>query len=161
MTHRLNYQAAAPQVMKPLYESNKVLAQSSLEPALLCFVQIRVSQINGCAFCLALHAREAEALGERGDRVWGLPAWREASWYSPRERAALEWAEALSAIVARHPDEALFARVKEQFSDRELAELSLAIATITSWNMLNVGFGTPPDLAESVFHQLHRAAAAN
>jgi AhpD family alkylhydroperoxidase len=158
---RLDYQSAAPHVLKPLYETNKVLAGTSLEPALLTLVQIRASQINGCAFCLALHAREAQALGERGDRISGLPAWREAPWYSDRERAALEWTEALTAIGRRHPDGALFERVKAQFSDRELAELSLSIATITAWNMLNVGFGTPPERAEEVFRMLHPHASVN
>lgn len=157
---RLDYQSAAPQVMNALYAAGKVLEQSTLEPVLRCFVQIRASQINGCAFCLSLHWREAEALGERGDRISGLPAWREASWYTDRERAALEWTEAITAINTRHPDDALFQRVKAHFTDREMAELSLAIAAITSWNMMNVGFATPPEAAEAVFARIHPRAAA-
>ena len=159
MNPRLDYQAAAPHVLHPLYEAGKLLAQSSLEPVLQNFVTLRASQINGCAFCIALHTRELEAAGETGDRVSGLPAWRDAPWYSERERAALEWTEALTGIATHRPDDALFERVKAHFTDREMAELSLAIATINAYNIFNVGFATPPDLAERVFHMLHPAAA--
>jgi AhpD family alkylhydroperoxidase len=89
MTARFDYSSAAPDAVWPLFEAGKALAHSGLEPALLVLVQIRASQINGCAFCLALHAREAEVLGEHGDRLSVLPAWREASWYSARERAEI------------------------------------------------------------------------
>ncbi len=140
-----------------MYEATKILSQSSLEAGLLHLVELRASQINRCAFCIALHYRQMEALGERGDRISGLPAWREAPWYSDRERAALEWTEALTGVSAHHPDDALFQRVKEQFTDREMAELSLAVATINSWNILNIGFGTPPEAAEAVFKQLQVA----
>lgn len=145
-----------------MYEAGKILAESSLEPTLLHLVELRASQINRCAFCIALHTRQIEALsGEHGDRISGLPAWREAPWYSERERAALEWTEALTGIARHHPGDALFERVKEHFSDREMAELSLAIATINAWNIFNVGFGTPPERADQVFAQLHPRAAAS
>ena len=146
--------------MRPLFESGKVLAKSSLEPVLQNFVLIRASQINGCAFCLALHMREVQALGESGDRVNGLSAWRDAPWYSERERAALEWTEALTHISTQHIDDALYERVKKHFSDREMAELSYGITMITTWNMLNVGFRTDPARAEEVFKMLHPNAAA-
>jgi AhpD family alkylhydroperoxidase len=160
VTQRLDYQKAAPHILRPLFEAAKTLSESSLEPVLQILVQIRASQINGCAFCLALHVREAEALGQGGDRISGLPAWRDASWYSERERAALEWTEALTHISAHHPDDALYERVKKHFSDREIAELSFVIAMITSWNMLNAGFRTAPERADEVFKMLHPHAAA-
>jgi AhpD family alkylhydroperoxidase len=161
VTQRLDYQAAAGHIMQPLYDAGKLLKHSSLEPELQVLVLIRASQINGCAFCLALHMREAQALCETGDRISGLPAWREAPWYTERERAALEWTEALTRISAQHPDDALYERVKQHFTDREMAELSFAIAMITTWNMLNVGFGTSPDRAQAVFEWLHPKVAAN
>jgi AhpD family alkylhydroperoxidase len=90
MTQRLDYSTVDPLALKPLYEAGVYLAKSTLEPAIQHFVTLRASQINGCAFCIAMHNRELAEIGETGDRVWGLPAWREASWYSDRERAALE-----------------------------------------------------------------------
>ncbi len=160
MNQRLDFQSAAPHVLRPLYEMGKALAESTLEPTLQYLVTLRASQINGCAFCIALHTRELASVGESGDRVFGLPAWREAPWYTDRERAALAWTEALTGVCGHHPDDALFERVKAYFSDREMAELSLAIAAINAWNIFNIGFGTPPDRAEAVFQMLHPAAAA-
>lgn len=155
MTVRLNYAAAAPEVAAPLYAMGKALDASGLEPALLVLLQIRASQLNGCAFCLALHAREADALGERGDRISGLPAWRDAPWYSARERAALEWTEALTRLQPGQPDDATYERVLAQFGEREIAHLTLAVVAINAWNRFNLAFRTPPQAAESVFMQLH------
>lgn len=159
MTAQFNYQAVAPEAVAPLFQAGKALASSGLEPALLALVNIRASQINQCAFCLALHYREAEAFGERGDRLWGLPAWREASWYSARERAALEWTEALTALGSAGHDGELLARMRAHFSDRELVMLTLAITTINAWNRFNHAFGTPPEGAEHIFRMLHPAVA--
>lgn len=161
VTQRLDYQAAAGHILQPLFDAGKVLAKSSLERNLQLLVEIRASQINGCAFCLALHVREAQAAGESIDRIMGLSAWREASWYSERERAALEWTEALTRISAQHPDDGLYNHVKQHFTDSEMAELSFTIATITTWNMLNAGFATEPERAQAVFEWLHPKAAAN
>ena len=155
MTQRIDYTTIAPDALQALYGLGKPLAKSGLEQSLLVLVQLRASQINRCAFCLALHAREAEALGEGGDRIACLPAWREAAWYSTRERAALEWTEALTVIAAEHPPGNLVARMKEHFSDAELVYLTLAVATINAYNRFNVAFGTPPEGAESVFRMLH------
>jgi AhpD family alkylhydroperoxidase len=148
--------------MRPLYEIVKLLNDSTLEPALRTLVEIRASQMNGCAFCLALHMREAEALGERGDRISGLPAWREASWYSDRERAALELTEVLTHLNGHVVPDDVFARVKAQFNDREIVLLVMGISLINTWNRLNLTFRTPPELADAVFARLHpqREAAA-
>jgi AhpD family alkylhydroperoxidase len=156
---RLNYQTAAPHVLHALLAFGRVLERSSLEPALQHLVELRVSQINRCAFCIALHTRQLEALGERGDRVSGLTAWHEAPWYSPRERAALEWAESLTRIADEHPDDALYERVKAQFTETELAELTLAICAINTWNRFSIGFSVPPEAAEDVFRQLQTMPA--
>jgi AhpD family alkylhydroperoxidase len=158
-TKRIDYQQV-PAVMQALYAPGKALQGSGLEPKLLILIQMRASQINGCAFCLHLHALEAEALGDERKRLDILSAWREATqWYTPRERAALEWTEALTLVAERGMPDDLYARVAEQFSAEELASLTLAVTTINAWNRFNVAFHTSPDRAEAVFHQLHSAAA--
>lgn len=155
MSRRLDYLSVAPQVGDWLFQAGKVLAASTLEPNLRGLVLLRASQINRCAFCLALHMREAKALGESDDRINGVVAWQEAPWYTERERAALEWTEKLTTIANEHPDDELFARMKKHFSDEELAQLTLAVATINTWNRFNIAFRTPPDLADAVFEQLY------
>lgn len=158
-TNIIDYNAVAPEAIRPLYEAAKVLAKSDLEQSLLILVELRASQLNRCAFCLALHMREGQAVGESIDRLTGVAAWREASWYSARERAALELTEVLTALSAAHPPAGLLPRMREVFSDRELVHLILAINSINSWNRFNVAFGTPPEKAEAVFAQLHGAVA--
>jgi AhpD family alkylhydroperoxidase len=160
MSTTLDYQSVAPDVLRPLYEANKVLAKSGLESNLLALIELRASQLNGCAFCLALHTRELQALGESSDRISGLPAWRETPWYTERERAALEWTEALTLMANQHPHADLLRRTKEQFSEIEIVHLTLAINTINSWNRFNVAFGTSPERAETVFKMLHANGAA-
>jgi AhpD family alkylhydroperoxidase len=159
MMPRLNYATAAPDAVRPMFAANAYLAKSTLEPTLQAFVSIRASQINGCALCLAMHWREAVELGENGDRLHGLPVWREASWYSPRERAALEWTETLTTIAGKHVEDDLYARVREQFSDEEMVALTVAVNAINNWNRLNIAFRVPPELAEQVLAQYHPAAA--
>lgn len=155
MTGKPNYTSVAPEAVRPLFEAGKVLAQSGLEPELLVLVQLRASQLNGCAFCLALHVREGMALGESSDRLYGVAAWRDAPWYSERERAALEWTEALTVLANERPASDLLARVQEHFSETELVYLTLAVSTINAWNRFNVAFGTSPQNADAVFKMLH------
>ena len=159
MTKRLDYATILPEAIKPLFAANAVVEHSGLEPALRIWVALRASQINGCAFCIAMHSREAVELGENGDRLWGLPAWREASWYSDRERAALAWTEALTRVSAGPPSDELYARVREQFDDRQLVALTLAVNAINDWNRFNVAFHTPPETADAVMAQYHPAHA--
>ncbi len=155
MNRRLDYQSAAPKAIRSLFEAGRALADSGVGAKLLVLTQIRASQINGCAFCLALHTKEALALGEPVERITGLDAWRETPWYTERERMALEWTEALVTISRAHPEEDLFKRARTLFSERELVLLTVAVNTITSWNQLNVAFATNPELAEEVFHNLY------
>jgi AhpD family alkylhydroperoxidase len=156
MSPNIDVMSIAPETINPLFEMGKQLEKSGLDPKLRALIELRASQINGCAFCLALHHREAEALGETKDRMFGLSAWREASWYSPRERAALEWTEALTLVAKKHPTEDLIARMKEQFSEREIVFVTLAVIAINSWNRLSIGFKNPPEGAEALFKSLHR-----
>lgn len=160
MTTKIDYQSEAPELLHPMYETGKLLAQSGLEPKLQTLVQLRASQINGCAFCLALHRREGHALGDTDDRMFGVAAWREAPWYSERERLALEWTEALTRIPAQRPADDLLPRLHEHFSNREIVYLTHAINAINAWNRLNVAFGTSPEYAQAVFERLRPSHAA-
>lgn len=146
--------------MQALLAPNHALRESGLEPKLLTLVQMRASQINGCAFCLRLHALEAEALGEERKRLDVLPAWREAQdWYAPRERAALEWTEAVTLLRERGVPDDVYARAAEQFTTAELVALTLAVTAINAFNRFNVAFRTSPEGADAVFAQLHPTAS--
>lgn len=144
MTARLRYATAAPGVYKALLQLSEYAHQSGLEESLLGLVDMRASQINGCAFCLDMHTKDARAGGESEQRLYLLSAWREArEFYSEREQAALEWTEAVTLVAEDHVPDDVYERVRPHFTDEELANLTLAIATINSWNRLNVAFRTP------------------
>jgi AhpD family alkylhydroperoxidase len=115
---------------------------SGLDPALLHLVRMRASQINGCAYCLDMHSKDARAAGETEQRLYLLDAWREVDLYSERERAALEWTEALTRITEGHVPDAVYAAVREHFSEAELINLSLAVVAINGWNRLSIAFRT-------------------
>ena len=120
------------------------LAQSSLGPQLIELVQTRVSQINGCAYCLDMHARDLRKQGETWQRLNSLSTWREVGLYSQRERAALNWAETMTRLADHHVDrDADFAALKGQFSDQEIVELTWTIATINTWNRMAIGMQAP------------------
>jgi AhpD family alkylhydroperoxidase len=133
--------AAAPDLMKKWIATSMATA-SSLEPTLVRLVEIRASQINGCANCLNMHTAEARAKGETEQRIYLLSAWREAPCYSDRERAALGWTEALTRLSEGHTHESAYGALKAQFSDEEQVKLTLMINVINGWNRLSVGFGT-------------------
>lgn len=114
--------------------------RSGLEPSLLELVKMRASQINGCGYCLDMHAKDARAAGETEQRLYVLPAWREAPFYSDRERAALEWTEAVTLISQNDVPDAMYERVREHFNEKELVDLTLAIASINTWNRLAISF---------------------
>lgn len=117
---------------------------SGLERALLELVRMRVSRINGCAYCLDMHSKDARSGGEAEQRLYALPAWRETPFYSDRERAALEWAEALTRIAPQDVSDELFSRVREQFSEGDLVSLTLAIVAINGWNRFAIAFRSVP-----------------
>ncbi len=140
MDQRLNYRTAAPEAFKPMYDMEAYLKSCRLDHALLELVKIRASQINGCAFCLHMHTKDARAAGESEMRLYLLDAWHESQLYTPRERAALAWTEALTRVSETHaPDEA-YEAVKAQFTPKEIVDLTMAICQINSWNRLMVGF---------------------
>jgi len=127
-------------VLKAMYGLEEPLRKSSLEPALRELVKMRASQINGCAFCLDMHSKDARAHGETEQRLYALNAWRETPFFTPRERAALEWTEHLTLIASQHVPDDLYARVKEHFTDEELVKLTLAIVQINGYNRFAISF---------------------
>ena len=142
MKARISYAQADPKAIQLLLAVEGHISTSSLEPKLLHLVKMRASQINGCAFCLDMHSKDARADGETEQRLYSLDAWEEAPYYNDRERAALEWTEAVTLLTDGHAPDSTYERVRAQFSEPEIAALTLAIAMINSWNRLNVALRT-------------------
>lgn len=143
-TARLNWFKLVPKSFEAILAVNTTIESSTLGKTLVDFVFARVSQINGCAYCLDMHVRDLRKQGEEWQRINSLPAWREVSFFNERERAALAWAESLTRLADDHDErEAEFAALKANFSDVEIAELTVAIAQINTWNRLNVGMRVP------------------
>ena len=137
---RIDAYRAAPGAMNVLLAVESYIADCGLETALVELVKMRASQINGCAFCLDMHSRDARKMGETEQRLYLLDAWRESSLYSDRERAALAWTEALTSVAQSHaPDEA-YDGLARHFSEEEAANLTLLICQINSWNRFAIGF---------------------
>jgi AhpD family alkylhydroperoxidase len=139
--------AAAPELMKK-WTATSLAVAASLEPSLIGLVEIRASQINGCANCLNMHTRDARAKGETEQRIYLLSAWREAPCYTERERAALAWTDALTRLSEGHALESAREAMKAQFTAEEQVKLTLMICTINGWNRIAVGFGMFADEAE-------------
>ena len=139
MTQRLNPFTVAPDGVAALTAVEAYLQKSGLDHKLIALVKTRVSQINGCAYCLHMHTEEARKLGESDMRLHLLDAWHESHLYSERERAALNWAEVLTNIAATHAPDDVYAEARKQFSEKELADLSIVIAMINAWNRLSIG----------------------
>lgn len=144
MTHRIENRKALQNVQKQLIGVSAYVGQTSLGKHLVELVSMRVSQINGCAFCLAMHARDLRQDGEREDRLTVLDAWRETTWFTDRERAALAWAEEVTLLPDRQVSDAVFEQASHQFDDQELADLTLGVIAINGWNRLNIAFHNPP-----------------
>jgi AhpD family alkylhydroperoxidase len=144
MHQRLNYQKAAPDVLQSMLTLSSAVQKSSLPPELVDLVDYRVSQINGCAFCLDMHSKDLRARGEAEQRLYMMSAWRDAPHlYSARERAALAWAEAVTRLVEQDVSDAVYEQARAEFSETELAQLTLAVVAINGWNRLNIAFRTP------------------
>ncbi|HEX8718859.1 MAG TPA: carboxymuconolactone decarboxylase family protein [Gemmatimonadaceae bacterium] len=142
MPRRIDYRHAAPGALQAMGGMQQYVQESGLEHSLLELVKLRASQINGCAYCLDMHSKEARAEGETEQRIYVLSAWREAPFYTPRERAALEWTEAITLISKGGISEELYATVRKQFSEKELVDLTMAVVTINGWNRLAIGLGS-------------------
>jgi AhpD family alkylhydroperoxidase len=152
MKERMDYSSAAPGLMKALNGLQHYVDTCSLEGSLLELVRIRASQINGCAYCIDMHTKDARAKGETEQRIYMLNAWRESPFYTDRERAALEWTETLTLISSDKVSDTLFERVRQQFSETELADLSGAIIMINGWNRLAIPFRDVPGVYQPKPH---------
>lgn len=142
MKQRINYSKAAPKAIKGIMEMEKYAA-SILEMPLIELVKLRASQLNGCAYCIDMHTKDARAAGETEQRLYTLSVWRETTFFSDREKAALEWTEVLTLISQNDVPDVLFTAVRDHFGEEELIALSICINAINSWNRLAIGFRTP------------------
>ena len=145
MKTRINYLKAAPGIYESMDALDRYLSKSSLEKPLLFLIQLRASQINGCAYCLDMHWKDLRKLGENEQRLYSLGAWREIPYYNERERAALAWTEAVTMITNGHVTDDIFEETQKHFTEKEMADLTFAIATINAWNRLSISARLLPD----------------
>jgi AhpD family alkylhydroperoxidase len=144
MEPRIDYMKVGQGAINALLGVEKYVNGSGLEPTLLDLIRLRASQINGCAYCIDMHWKDLRAAGETEQRLYGLDAWEESPYYSDRERAALAWTEAVTNIQQGHVPDSVFEHVRQFFSEKELADLTVAITAINSWNRLNIAVRTVP-----------------
>ena len=144
MPARWNYARVAPGVYDAMDALDRYLQTSAIERPLLLLVQLRASQRNGCAYCLDMHSKDLRAIGEREQRLYSLDAWTECPYYSDRERAALAWTDAVTDVATSRVTDALYEQVRRQFTETEMADLTLAIAAINAWNRLSIAARLEP-----------------
>jgi len=159
MKARIDLMHVNPGIVQAMLGLERQVRKAGLDNKLLDIVRMCASQINGCAYCLDMHSKDARANGETEQRLYGLAAWRETPYYSARERAALEWTEALTLVSQTHAPDDVFERVRGQFSEDELVHLTLAIVAINGWNRLNIAAQTVPgDYVAGSLAKLHAAS---
>ncbi len=151
MSQRLNYIEQSPELFKKFADIIPALAKGTIEEPTAELVAIRASQINGCAFCLDMHVKQAKIHGERELRVHHLPVWRESTLFSPRERAALAWTEALTQLAPQGVPDEVYARVRTQLTDKEISDLTFHVMAINAWNRLNIAVRTVPGTADKLY----------
>ncbi|MFD4839121.1 carboxymuconolactone decarboxylase family protein [Achromobacter sp. NPDC058515] len=151
MSQRLNAFGQSPELFKKFVEFGMLLKSGAIEQPILDLIEIRASQLNGCGFCLDMHVKEAKIHGERELRLHHVAIWRESTLFSPRERAALAWTEALTNLPATGVPDEIYERVRTQLSEKEISDLSFAVMAINGWNRLNVGFQTVPGSADKAY----------
>ena len=151
MTQRLNYAQKSPELLKKLSELSITLKDSAIEQKINDLVQIRASQINGCAFCLDMHVKEAKIHGESELRLYHVAIWRESNLFIPRERAALAWTEAVTKLPEGGIPDELYERVRGQLSEKEISDLTFSIMVINAWNRASIAFQTVPGSADKLY----------
>ena len=144
MEHSLDYGKVLPEGMKAIYALDRYSANSGLEPSLLELIKLRASQINGCAYCVDMHSKDARTKGETEQRLYGLSVWRETPYYTDRERAALAFTEAVTLIADRHVPDEVYEQARQQFNDEELVKLMVGIVIINTWNRFAITFRDVP-----------------
>ncbi|MBB5399243.1 AhpD family alkylhydroperoxidase [Paraburkholderia atlantica] len=151
MTQRIDYQQQSPELFKKFVEFSLVLKKSAIEETIRHLVDIRASQLNGCSFCVDMHVKEATIHDERPLRLHHVAVWRESNLFTPRERAALAWTEALTQISPLGVSDEIYDRVRTQFSEKELSDLTFQVMSINAWNRVNIGFRIPPGIYDKAF----------
>ncbi len=144
MKQRIDYTKVAKGGYEAMHALETYVRQSGLEPSLLHLVKLRASQINGCAYCIDMHTKDARAAGETEQRLYALSAWREAPFFTERERAALAWTEAVTKVADGHVPDEVFQQVREHFEEKELVDLTLAVVAINGWNRRAISFRSVP-----------------
>lgn len=157
---RIDYRHAAPGALQAMGTLQRYTQESGLEHSLLELVKLRASQINGCAYCLDMHSKDARAAGETEQRIYVLNAWRDAPFYTPRERAALAWTEAVTLVSEAGVSDALYETTREQFDEKELVDLTMAILTINGWNRLAISLGSDVGSYQPPAARTHATAGA-
>ncbi len=157
---RVDYRRAFPEAMQAMLGLEQAVHESSLEPELLELVKMRASQINGCGYCLDMHSKDARARGETEQRLYVLPAWREAPFYSDRERAALAWTEAITLVAETDAPDDVYNELTGHFSEDEIVALTLAIVAINGWNRFAIGLRSPVGHYVSPYASKDGAAAS-
>lgn len=158
MQPRVNITSVSPGALKAMLGLSDYLRKCGLDARLLDLINLRVSQINGCAYCLDMHWKDLRAAGETEQRLYGLDAWRESPYYTERERAALAWAEAVTRVADTHVPDEVFEEARRHFSDEEVANLTLGVVTINGWNRLNIAYRTTPGTYQPAAKEKQRAA---
>ncbi|MDE3154307.1 MAG: carboxymuconolactone decarboxylase family protein [Acidobacteriota bacterium] len=144
MEPRFDYVHTAPGAYQAMAGLERYLRTCAIEEPLLHLIKLRASQVNGCAYCLDMHWKDLRAIGEQEQRLYSLDAWRECPYYTARERAALAWTEAVTLVASGHVPDAVYEEARAQFSEKELADLTLAVCTINAWNRLAISARTVP-----------------
>ena len=158
MEGRIHYLKVSSGAYHTLLELEKYLHECGLDESLLNLIKLRASQINGCAYCLDMHWKDLGAAGESEQRLYSLDAWKESPYYSDRERAALAWTEAVTRVSETHVPDEVYEEAKKHFSEKELADLTLAVATINMWNRLLIAARTTPGTYQPAKRELKKVA---
>jgi AhpD family alkylhydroperoxidase len=156
MQPRIEYGKYGQEALKHLFGLEKYIADSGLDRRLIHLIKLRASQINGCAYCIDMHSIDARALGESEQRLYALDAWRETPFFTDRERAALEWTEALTLVAENHVPDAVFENTKKYFSEKEIVDLTIVVSTINMWNRIAISMRAVP----GQYHAPSKASAA-
>jgi len=152
MRQRIDYKQSAPGGYKVMSTLEQYVRSCGIEPSLLELIKIRASQINGCAFCLDMHTKDARARGETEQRLYALSAWCETPFFTERERAALEWTEAVTRVADTHAPDKVYESVRKHFTEKELVDITLAVVAINGWNRLAIAFRTMPGTYQPASH---------
>jgi len=158
MEERLHYSKVSPLAYHAMLGLEKYLHECGLETPLLHLIKLRASQINGCAYCLDMHWKDLRAISENEQRLYSLDAWEESPYYTDRERAALAWTEAVTRVSEGHVPDEVYERARKQFSEKELADLTVAIATINAWNRLAIAGRTTPGTYQPAKQEAKKSA---